>query len=79
MNIDQMIHDLRGHYLFLRRIEKDLNLDEETTHLLHDAQESVISLQDAIADLRDDIHGASARAHRKVLLPLLTPRYEKGE
>ena len=71
MNLDQMLHDLREHYLFLRRIEQELKLDEDVLVHLHETQESTISLQDAVADLRDDILGASAKAHRKALRPLL--------
>ena len=71
MNLDQMIGDLREHYLFLRRIEQELNLDEDVLVCLHEAQESAISLQDEVSDLRDDILGASAKAHRKALRPLL--------
>ena len=74
MSIDQMIHDLRVHYLFLRRIEQELNLDEEVLVHLQETQESAISLQDAVADLRDDILGASAKAHREALRPLLEDR-----
>lgn len=65
MNIDQMIHDLREHYLLLRRIEQELEFPKETVMRLREAQESTISLQDTVADLRDDILGATAKTQSK--------------